>query len=107
LKSTVVESYTSVVFGISEAKDTTILDAYVPELFQYLGIVCNTSNSLDFHKSIVALIGDLTTLYGKKIQPLLALPFVVKLIQDLENSPNKEHKNVGKWARSTITKALK
>ena len=108
LKESLIETYTSVVFSAKEAADTSLLDPYVGDIFQYLSLLSSDehNNDLDFVKSIVGLLGDLTGLYGKKVQHLLGLPFVSQIIGILDRSTNKEHRKVARWTLNVITKSL-
>lgn len=91
LKECLIESYTGIVFGVKEAKDTSILDLFVNDIFEYLSILCNDDSlSLPMAKSIAGLIGDIAQLYGKKVENLLKSGFMIRLKQILASSHQKD-----------------
>ncbi len=107
LKECLIETYTNVVFCVKEAGDTSTLDLYVKDIFQYLEQLSTQAESdLEILKLVAGLVGDFGGLYGKKIQQLLTAGFVAKVIGTLERSPQREHKKVARWSQNVITKAL-
>lgn len=109
LKESILESYTGIIITVKELQTTSILDPYVGDLFQYLNILSGTehADTLDFVKLLVGLVGDLANLYGKKIQPLLIAPFVMKIIDLLKKSAVKEYRQLATWAQKSVSIALK
>jgi hypothetical protein len=97
------------VFSLKEINETSVLDPYISDLFQYFSLLyaANASNNVELMKSILALIGDIAGLYGKKIQTLLVLPFVSTLTDAFMKSSNKEYKKIANWTKVSIEKALK
>ena len=93
---------------MKEIRDTTVLNPYVEGLLRYLEQLANEGNgaNLEFMKSILSLVADLAVLYGKTIRQVLELGFVSRTIEALNNSSQKEHKRVARWAKKTIDKTL-
>lgn len=107
LKETIIESYTSIVYGVSEGHDTSILDIYINDITQFLTSVSNAEIENDFAKQIAGLIGDIANLYGGKVQSFIQLPIVKVLLKKLEQSPIREYKQTAKWLQAGINKANK
>ena len=108
LKECLIEGYIGIIFGVKVAQDTSILDLYVNDIFQYLETLCSGDLNFpeDFLKSVVGLIGDLSDLYKKRIQSVVSRPFVQRVIGVLEKHTLKEYKTVAQWARSCVMKSL-
>lgn len=108
LKECVLEAYTCIVISVKEAGDTTILDQYVKDIFAYLEqLSIQPENDQRLLVLVVGLIADFVGLYGKKIQTLLALPFIAKLIDLVSKSAITENKKAARRAQTLIEKALK
>ncbi len=112
LKENIMECYTGITFGLKEAGDTGIFDAYLTGVFGYMNRLCGDGGEIqvdvDFLKTVVGLIGDLADLYGTRLQMLLtqSFPFVQRAISVLEKCTSKEHRLVAQWARVSLDKAL-
>lgn len=104
-----MESYTGIILGIKETKDTTQLDPYVQDIFQYFNLLCPPDGqpAIELAKLMAGLIGDLTEIYGVKLGPVLQAPFIERILCILEKSNGKEHKQLARWVRITISKVNK
>jgi hypothetical protein len=109
LKLTIVECYTSIVYGVKDSGDTSIFDLYVTELFQYLNLACNAglADTFDSVKTALGLVGDLAGLYGNKIQQLIQAPFISRLLSIAEKGVGRENQQFARWAKNSLAKALK
>ena len=109
LKLTIIECYTSIVYGLKDGGDTSIFDPYVNDVFQYMALACaaGLSDSIDSVKTILGLVGDLADLYGKKVQNLLTLPFIPHLLGLADKTVGKEYKQFSRWVKNAIAKAMK
>ena len=107
LKEAIIEGYTGIVYGINVAKDTTIMNPYIEDIFKYIECLCVTDPNMeqDFLKSIVGLIGDIGDLYGNLIKEILNLPFITRIVGILSKATNKDCKNVADWAKNAIERA--
>ena len=109
LKESIIESYTGIVFGVKDSLDTSVLKPYVPAIYDYIYRLCSTNAAyeIDFIKSIVGLIGDVSSIFGREYKSYITQPHISKLINILESNPTKDYQAIANWAKTSINKALK
>lgn len=109
LTDSIIESYTGIIYGLKEAKNSDSLDPFVPKLFEFLTALCQNMEIMkpDLQKAVGGLIGDLIDLYDTRAKTFAQSPFLTKLMQILEESKLKDHMQVAKWLKNCITKATK
>ena len=103
-----MEGYIGVAFGVKESNDRSVLDQYVPDLFNYISTLCTVglSTSLTLLKAIADLMGDLAIAYGRDSQSLLTKEFVPHIIKALEASSLKTHQESAARLQSALTHVL-
>lgn len=106
LKESLVESYTGIVFGVKEGKDTSILDPFISDIFAYLNTMCTQDPVLDNHlaKLVAGLVGDVVALYGKIAVNLVKAPFIQRVIQVLLAAPQKDCRDAADYMQKNISK---
>lgn len=91
---------------MSEGGSTSIFNAHIKEIFDYLEQLCKQSvQNLELLKQIAGLVGDLIKLYGKKIQEVHNLEFVMPLLEILNRSENGDYKKMVAWCKKVIDSA--
>jgi len=106
LKEVIIDAYTSLVYGIKIAQDTTVMDFYLSDIFKFIECLCegDLNISQEFLKNIVGLIGDIGDLYGVRIKDLLLQPFVKRIVGVLSKITNKDCQHVANWTNAVIKK---
>ena len=108
LREAIIEGYIGVVFGVKESRDTTLLDPYVSGIFDYICALCTSgfTTSMGLLKGLADLMGDLALLYGRNTQGLLGKPFVPHIIQALDTSSIRTHKEAAIRLQTALTQVF-
>ena len=118
LRETLVECYTTIVHGVTEAQTKATLVRYAPTILQFLDALANRnlnpSKVFSFFnlyqeqiKNILGLVGDLANCLGPALAThLRAAPFVEQMIVGMRNEQDAEAREIAQWAFEQIAKAL-
>jgi hypothetical protein len=106
LKESLVESYTGIVFCVKEGKDTSILDPFISDIFNYLNTLCMQESVLDplLAKLVAGLVGDVVALYGKIAINLVKAPFIERVKHVLLALPQKDYRDACEYMQKNIAK---
>lgn len=72
-------------------------------IFEYLEQLYKTTpRDMEILKQIAGLVGDLIKLYGKKIQEVPNLSFVMPMLEVLGESNHAEYRSIVAWCKKVI-----
>jgi len=72
-------------------------------IFEYLEKLYKSSPmDLEILKQVAGLVGDLMKLYGKKIQEIPNLHFVIPMLDTLGTSTHSEYRSTVAWCKKVI-----
>eukprot|EP00826_Nyctotherus_ovalis_P039961 TRINITY_DN3883_c0_g2_i1.p1 TRINITY_DN3883_c0_g2~~TRINITY_DN3883_c0_g2_i1.p1 ORF type:complete len:769 (-),score=174.26 TRINITY_DN3883_c0_g2_i1:172-2478(-) len=107
LRESIIDAYVGIAYGLSVAKDTSIMDPYIAELFRYMQSLYKDDISQKLLSAVVGLVGDLASLYKGRVKDLLSQIFVQRMIGMLEKVNDEECRSTASWAKAMVAKALK
>ncbi|KAM3964877.1 importin subunit beta Fs(2)Ket [Aphomia sociella] len=110
LRESVLEAYTGIIQGLKGASgevrsDVTLVEPHVPAIVNFMILVACEPERSDGHMSVIAgLAGDLCTVFGQRVLPLLETRALLDLLQAARRSRLPRTKALANWATKEIRK---
>ncbi|KAJ2953692.1 hypothetical protein O0L34_g1309 [Tuta absoluta] len=111
LRESVLEAYTGIIQGLKGASgevvraDVALVEPHVPAIVNFMMTVACEPERTDSHMSVVAgLTGDLCTVFGVRVLPLLETRPLLDLLQAARRSRTPRTKTLANWATKEIRK---
>ncbi|XP_068621068.1 importin subunit beta-1 isoform X2 [Battus philenor] len=110
LRESVLEAYTGIIQGLKGStgevrSDVTLVEPHVPAIVNFMRLVALEPERTDGHMSVIAgLTGDLCTVFGQRVLPLLETPPLLELLQTARRSRTSRTKTLANWALKEIRK---
>ncbi|XP_026756899.1 importin subunit beta-1 [Galleria mellonella] len=110
LRESVLEAYTGIIQGLKGASgevrsDVTLVEPHVPAIVNFMIQVACEPERTDGHMSVIAgLAGDLCTVFGQRVLPLLETRPLLDLLQAARHSRTPRTKALAIWATKGIRK---
>lgn len=110
LRESVLEAYTGIIQGLKGASgevrsDVALVEPHVPAIVNFMITVAVEPERTDGHMSVIAgLAGDLCTVFGARVLPLLEARPLLDLLQVARRSRTQRTKALANWATKEIRK---
>ncbi|XP_041984878.1 importin subunit beta [Aricia agestis] len=110
LRESILEAYTGIIQGLKGADgemqaDVSMVEPHVPAMVQFMVTVAMEPERTDGHMSVVAgLTGDLCSVFGARVLPLLESRPLLELLQQARMSRTPRTKMLANWATKEIRK---
>ncbi|CAH0603076.1 unnamed protein product [Chrysodeixis includens] len=115
LRESVLEAYTGIIQGLKGStgeagvvqvrSDVGLVEPHVPAIVTFMTQVACEPERTDGHMSVIAgLAGDLCTVFGGRMLPLLETPPLLDLLQAARRSRTPRTKALANWATKEIRK---
>ncbi|XP_013133674.1 PREDICTED: importin subunit beta-1 isoform X2 [Papilio polytes] len=110
LRESVLEAYTGIIQGLKGStgevrSDVALVEPHVPAIVNFMRLVASEPERTDGHMSVVAgLTGDLCTVFGLHVLPLLETPVLLELLKAARLSRTPRTKTLATWATKEIRK---
>ncbi|XP_050670015.1 importin subunit beta-1 isoform X2 [Leptidea sinapis] len=110
LRESILEAYTGIIQGFKGAggevrPDVSLVEPHVPAIVNFMVLVANGPERTDGHISVIAgLTGDLCTVFGHRVLPLLETKPILDLLQVARRSRTPRTKTLANWAAKEIRK---
>lgn len=98
LRSSLLEGYTSIIQSFADKSQ--VLQTFIPSVMAFLDLLSKESELIDDSvlQSAVGLIGDLASVCGRPMRPVLRVASVSSLLQLAAESPEKKTNDRATWA---------
>ncbi|CAH2066913.1 unnamed protein product, partial [Iphiclides podalirius] len=110
LRESVLEAYTGIIQGLKGStgevrSDVALVEPHVPAIVNFMILVASEPERTDGHMSVIAgLTGDLCTVFGQRVLPLLETRPLLDLLQAARRSRTPRTKTLANWATKEIRK---
>ncbi|XP_013168387.1 PREDICTED: importin subunit beta-1 isoform X1 [Papilio xuthus] len=110
LRESVLEAYTGIIQGLKGStgevrSDVALVEPHVPAIVNFMRLVASEPERTDGHMSVIAgLTGDLCTVFGLRVLPLLETPVLLELLKSARLSRTPRTKTLATWATKEIRK---
>ncbi|XP_053607169.1 importin subunit beta-1 [Plodia interpunctella] len=110
LRESVLEAYTGIIQGLKGSggeirTDVALVEPHVPAIVSFMTLVGSEPERTDGHMSVIAgLTGDLCTVFGHRVLPLLETRPLLDLLQAARRSRTPRTKTLANWATKEIRK---
>ncbi|OWR52529.1 importin subunit beta-1 isoform X1 [Danaus plexippus] len=110
LRESVLEAYTGIIQGLKGAggevqSDVALVEPHVPAIVNFMIQVASEPERTDGHMSVIAgLTGDLCTVFGQRVLPMLETRPLLDLLQAARLSRTARTKTLANWATKEIRK---
>ncbi|XP_013188856.1 importin subunit beta-1 [Amyelois transitella] len=108
LRESVLEAYTGIIQGLKGSggeirTDVALVEPHVPAIVSFMTLVGSEPERSDGHMSVIAgLTGDLCTVFGHRVLPLLETKPLLDLLQAARKSRTPRTKMLANWATKEI-----
>lgn len=97
--------YWNVLNVVQLRSDVTLVEPHVPAIVNFMMTVASEPERTDGHMSVVAgLAGDLCTVFGARVLPLLEVRPLLELLQAARRSRTPRTKALANWATKEMRK---
>ncbi|XP_039764769.1 importin subunit beta-1 isoform X1 [Pararge aegeria] len=110
LRESVLEAYTGIIQGLKGTSgeiqvDVAVVEPHVGAIVNFMIQVASEPERTDGHMSVIAgLTGDLCTVFGQRVLPLLETRPLLDLLQAARMSRTPRTKTLANWATKEIRK---
>ncbi|XP_038219337.1 importin subunit beta-1 isoform X1 [Zerene cesonia] len=110
LRESILEAYTGIIQGLKGVdgevrSDVALVEPHVPAIVSFMVQVASEPERTDGHMSVIAgLTGDLCTVFGGRVIPLLETKPLLDLLQAARKSRTQRTKTLANWAAKEIRK---
>ncbi|CAF4758012.1 importin subunit beta-1 isoform X1 [Pieris napi] len=110
LRESILEAYTGIIQGLKGVggevqPDVALMEPHVQAIINFMVQVASDPERTDGHMSVIAgLTGDLCTVFGQRVLPLLETKPLVELLQSARKSRTPRTKTLANWATKEIRK---
>ncbi|KAL4708130.1 hypothetical protein ACJJTC_009909 [Scirpophaga incertulas] len=108
LRESVLEAYTGIIQGLKGGdgevrSDVALVEPHVPAIVNFMIQVACEPERTDGHMAVIAgLMGDLCTVFGARVLPLLETRPLLDLLQAARRSRTPRAKTLANWATKEI-----
>lgn len=109
LRESVLEAYTGIIQGLKGTNevqaDVAVVEPHVGAIVNFMIQVASEPDRTDGHMSVIAgLTGDLCSVFGQRVLPLLETRPLLDLLQAARMSRTPRTKTLANWATKEIRK---
>jgi importin subunit beta-1 len=109
LRSSILDTYTGIIMGLSDGGRLELFMAFMPNLFQFLSLIAADENKgSTVLRKAVAMVGDIAHFMGSSpdIRNQLRSPFILNILNEGMDSDDPETQDHSRWAQSLYSKLV-
>lgn len=109
LRLALLETFTSIGFGVQDIQDPMKLAKYVTQIFEFMKILSSNqyNPSIELIKVMLNLSADMINLYGHEMKNLIKQEFLSINLDKLKKVKSKKLESTIKWVEEVIISILK